>query len=59
VVGSGWLVGKNLKGEFCDLLQDTVLHLLQNSKDILSIPGNKLRFKPLLTVVSKDGNFVL
>jgi len=59
-VGSEWLVGKNLKGRACDLLQDTVLHLLQqHSKDILNIASKNLRFKSVLTVVLKDGNFVL
>jgi hypothetical protein len=58
-VGSDWLVGKNLKGQACNLLQDTMLHLVQHSKDILSIASKNLRFKSGLTVVSKDGNFVL
>jgi len=58
-VGAVWLVRKNLKGHACDLLQDTVLHLLQHSKDILNIASKNVRFKSVLTAVSKDGNFVL
>jgi len=57
--GSEWLVGKNLKGHACDLLQDTMLYLVQHSKDILTVASKNLRFKSVLTVVSKDGNFVL
>jgi hypothetical protein len=57
--GSEWLVGKNLKGHACDLLQDTVLHLVQHSKGILSTPSKSVIFISVLTVVSKDGNFVL
>jgi len=51
--GSEWLVGKNLKGHACDLLHDTMLHLVWHSKDILSIASKNLRFKSVLTVVSK------
>jgi len=58
-VGSEWLVGNNLKGHACDLLQDTVLHLLQHSKGILNMASKNLRFKSVMTVVLKDGNFVL
>ena len=61
-VGSEWLMGKNLKGRACDLLQDTVLHLLHlllHNKDILNIASKNLRFKSVMTVVLKDGNFVL
>ena len=58
-------MGKNLKGRACDLLQDTVLHLLHllhlllHNKDILNIASKNLRFKSVMTVVLKDGNFVL
>jgi hypothetical protein len=52
-----WLVGKNLEGHACDLLQDTMLPLLENIKYILTIASNKLRLKSALTVESKGYNF--
>jgi hypothetical protein len=58
-VGAVWLVRKNLKGHACDLLQATMLHLLQHSKDILSTASKNVRFKSVFSAVSKDSNFVL
>ena len=52
-------MGRNLEGHACDLVQDTMLHVLETSKDILTIARNKLRFQSILAVDSKDGNLLL